>query len=132
MSDAPPSGMNTHQTTSERRLVTRRTLIAGVALLALEGLPRLADAAVNGNIGIDLPGPPRLVPVPVAPAVVYAPGVQANYFQYGGRYYVFTNDVWYVGPRYNGPWVVARHVPAPVLRVPVRYYHAPPAEWRHW
>jgi hypothetical protein len=124
--------MNTHTTTSDRSLVTRRTLVAGLGLLALGGLPRLAEAAVNVNIGIDLPGPPRLVPVPAAPAVVYAPAVHANYFQYSGRYYVFTNDVWYVGPRYNGPWVVAQHVPAPVLGVPVRYYRTPPPAWRHW
>ena len=103
--------------------------MAGLALLALDGLPRRAEAAVSVNIGIDLPGPPRLVPVPVAPAVVYAPAVHANYFQHGGRYYVFTNDVWYVGPRYNGPWVVASKAP-PAPRA--RYYRVPPPAWRHW
>ncbi len=35
---------------------------------------------------------------------------------------------WYVGPSYDGPWisVAAQFVPAPLLRIPVRYYHEPP------
>ena len=39
---------------------------------------------------------------------------------------ITTNDV---GPRYNGPWMVAQPVPPPVLAVPVRYYQVPPPAW---
>ena len=58
----------------------RRTLIGGVAILMLIGSARLADAQVSVNIGINLPGPPRLVAVPATPVVMYAPSVGANYF----------------------------------------------------
>ena len=54
----------------------RRTLIGGVAILMLIGSARLADAQVSVNIGINLPGVPRLVAVPATP-VMYAPSVGA-------------------------------------------------------
>ena len=57
----------------------RRTLIGSVAVLMLVGAARLADAQVSVNIGINLPGAPRLVAVPATP-VMYAPSVGANYF----------------------------------------------------
>ena len=112
----------------------RRTLIGGVAILMLIGSARLADAQVSVNIGINLPGPPRLVAVPATPVVMYAPSVGANYFFYGNRYYVFANDGWFVGPGYNGPWTIVapEFVPRPILRVPVRYYRVPPPAWRGW
>jgi hypothetical protein len=85
------------------------------------------------NIGIDLPGPPELVSVPGTP-VLYAPAVSANYFFYGGQYYAFTGDAWYVSPGYNGPWVIVAPelVPRPILAVPVQYYRARPSAWRPW
>src|SRR5215831_19370542 len=66
--------------------------------------------------------------------VAYAPDVSANYFQYGGQYYVFNNGGWYTARGYNGPWVAVapQYVPRPLLTVPVRYYHAPPPAWRGW
>ena len=111
----------------------RRTLIGGVAILMLVGSARLADAQVSVNIGINLPGVPRLVAVPATP-VMYAPSVGANYFFYGNRYYVFANDGWFVSPGYNGPWTIVapEFVPRPILRVPVQYYRVPPPAWRGW
>jgi len=34
----------------------------------------------------------------------------------------------------NGPWTVVQpvHLPTPILRVPVRYYHVRPAQWHAW
>jgi hypothetical protein len=92
-----------------------------------------SQAAVSVNIGVNLPAPPQLVIVPGTP-VAYAPAVPANYFFYGGQYYVFNNGMWYLGPTYNGPWAVLapQYVPRPLLVVPVRYYHAVPPGWRHW
>lgn len=71
--------------------------------------------------------------VPDSP-VKYAPAVGANYFFYGGHYYVFTDSGWHVGRTYKGPWVIVQpaYVPLPLLTVPVRYYHAPPAHWKRW
>jgi hypothetical protein len=85
------------------------------------GLPNL-------SIGINLPVYPQLVQVPNYP-VYYAPGVQSNYFFYDGVYWVYQGDNWYASDWYNGPWglVEPDAVPLYVLRVPVRYYRAPPA-----
>jgi hypothetical protein len=107
--------------------------MAGLMIATLAGSVGAAHAAVNVNIGINVPAPPHLVAVPGTP-VQYAPTVAGNYFFYGGRYYVFSNGNWYQGPGYNGPWVVVApaYVPRPLLTVPVRYYHTTPAEWRRW
>jgi hypothetical protein len=116
----------------------RRILFDGISTLMLFGLilfglPNLGHAQVSVNIGINLPGPPQLVPVP-ATAVMYAPGVGANYFFYGSEYYVFANGGWYVSPRHNGPWVLVapEFVPRPILMVPIQYYRVPPPAWQHW
>jgi len=75
--------------------------------------------------------PPQLVVVPGTP-VYYAPGLNANFFYYGGRYYAFDNDAWFVASAYNGPWafIAAQYVPQPVLAVPVQYYKVPPGHWK--
>lgn len=113
------------------RPVSRRVFTGSVLALAVgAALPAWGQV----HIDINLPGPPRLVPVPSSPAIAYAPGVNANYFSYGGEYYVFSDGAWYASRRYNGPWFAVRPevVPRPLLGVPVRYYHRPPAAWRQW
>lgn len=92
-----------------------------------------AGAEVNVNLGINLAAPPQLVPVPATP-VMYAPAVGANYFFYGGQYYVFAKGGWYASRGHNGPWVVLapEMVPRPILAVPVRYYRLPPPAWKGW
>src|SRR5262245_17266023 len=112
----------------------RRMVLCSLLAVALAGVSAgAAQAQVSVNIGINLPAPPSLIIVPGTP-VAYAPAVPANYFFYGGQYYVFSNSVWYVAPRYDGPWVVVApaYVPAPILTVPVRYYRAQPAHWKPW
>ena len=85
------------------------------------------------SIGINLPVYPELVQVPGYP-VYYAPRVNSNYFFYDGMYWVYQGDNWYASSWYNGPWglVAPDVVPLFVLRVPVRYYRAPPAYFRGW
>ena len=109
----------------------RRLAIAAFLVSFLSAGP--GHAGVSVNIGIDLPGPPELVPVP-GTTVLYAPAVPGNYFFYAGQYYAFARGVWYAGPGYNGPWVVVAPelVPRPILAVPVRYFHNPPREWHAW
>ncbi|HMK73701.1 MAG TPA: hypothetical protein VK454_10210, partial [Myxococcaceae bacterium] len=57
-----------------------------------------------------------------------------NYFFYDGLYWVFVNDGWYASSWYNGPWrvVAPASVPLFVLRIPVRYYRAPPVYFHGW
>lgn len=111
----------------------RRMLIGGFTVLLLLGVGRIADAQVSVNIGINLPAPPALVAIPSSP-VTYAPSVGANYFFYGGEYWVFSNGAWYASRGHNGPWAVVgpEFVPRPILGVPVQYYHVPPPAWRGW
>ncbi len=110
-------------------------LAGSVALGAVLAAPaRAADVHVGVHIGVPPPpaivfeAPPRLVVVPGYPHVHYAPDVSVNFFSYGGRYYTYDNDGWFVAHDHGGPWryVDRRHVPGPLLRVPSRYYHVPP------
>ena len=90
------------------------------------GLPGL-------SIGINVPVYPTLVLVPNYP-VYYAPAGPSNYFFYDGVYWVFQSDNWYASSWYDGPWtfVSPDAVPLFILRIPVRYYLAPPAYFRRW
>jgi hypothetical protein len=83
----------------------RRIWLGALAWIVVLTAATAAPAAVNVNIGITLPAPPRLIVVPGTP-VAYAPSVPGNYFLYAGRYYVFGNGVWYTSRGYNGPWLV--------------------------
>jgi hypothetical protein len=85
------------------------------------------------SIGVNFPVYPEFVRVPGYP-VYYAPRVNTNVFFYDGLYWVYHHDTWYASTWYNGPWseVVPEAVPVYVLRVPVRYYRAPPAYFSYW
>lgn len=99
----------------------RKTLLA-VCLAA--GVSGFASADVRIHLSLF----PDLVPVPGYP-VYYAPGVEANFFFYDGMYWLYDDDGWYMSNWYDGPWeyVDPDDVPLFVLRVPLRYYRAPPA-----
>jgi len=107
-----------------------------VALLAVVMVTPV-HAQVHVDIGIHFPAPPPLVVVPETPWVQYVPPVPpvpaepANLFFYNGQYWAFANGGWYLGPGYNGPWIVVapEFVPRPVLLVPMPYYHVPPGHW---
>lgn len=119
----------------------RTTTILAAVILAgtLTSTPaRAADVHVGVNIGIPAPvyhfdAPPELVVVPGVPHVRYAPNVDVNFFAYGERYYTYHDGGWFVAADQYGPWsyVEPRYVPAPVLRVPVRYYHVAPRHYHY-
>jgi len=110
----------------------RKMTLAAAVMAAVIGSAFLAQAQVSVDIGIHLGSPPPLVVVPES-RVMYAPSVSGNFFFYQGGYYVFSRGAWYMAPRHDGPWVVVapEFVPRPLLVVPVRYYTAPPREWKH-
>lgn len=115
----------------------RYALIA-LSILLGTATPVMAQVSVGiaipgVSIGINLPVYPELVLVPGYP-VYYAPRLPANYFFYDGLYWVYQHDNWYVSSWYNGPWDLVQpdDVPLFVLRVPVRYYLAPPVYFYGW
>jgi hypothetical protein len=115
-----------------------RSLVLAI-VLALAGITPAAAQMSFGfssggvSIGVNVPVYPRLVAVPGYP-VYYAPDLPTNYFFYDGLYWVFQDGNWYESTWYNGPWQLAPpdSVPLYILRVPVRYYHRPPAFFRGW
>ncbi|MES2015083.1 MAG: hypothetical protein V4484_01205 [Pseudomonadota bacterium] len=107
----------------------RLPLLVLCVLLGMAGVP----ASAQLSIGLTLSSYPRLVRVPGYP-VYYAPSLRSNYFFYDGLYWVYLDDNWYVSRWYNGPWELVEPdvVPLYVLRVPVRYYRAPPPYFLDW
>ena len=105
---------------------TATSALAEVSIGVGIGLPGV-------SIGINVPAYPQLVPVPGYP-VYYAPSMSSNYFFYDGMYWVYVDDNWYASSWYNGPWALVGPdvVPAFILRIPVRYYRAPPTYFRAW
>jgi hypothetical protein len=111
-----------------------------VLLCMLSGAVTPAVAQASGAIGLpqvqirhNVPVYPQFVQVPSNP-VYYAPQLNANYFFYDGMYWVYERDNWYASDWYNGPWAIVppRHVPAYILRVPVRYYRSRPHSFQGW
>jgi len=85
------------------------------------------------SIGVNFPVYPQFVRVPNYP-VYYVPRASSNVFFYDGLYWAYQRDRWYASTWYNGPWgeVMPEAVPVYVLRVPVRYYSAPPTYFSGW
>jgi hypothetical protein len=111
----------------------RHRFIALFIALACATAAAPAPAQVSVSIGINVPAYPQLVLVPGHP-VYYAPQVRANFFFFDGVYWVLQGENWYMSAWFNGPWefVQPAYVPYAVLRVPVRYYRAPPPYFRGW
>lgn len=115
-----------------RLLIIALSLCLGAASAARAQLS-IGFSLPGVSIGINVPLYPELVRVPGYP-VYYAPGLSANYFFYDGLYWVYQRDNWYASNWYDGPWgqVAPEGVPLFVLRLPVRYYRAPPPYFRGW
>jgi len=115
-----------------------RYIIILLSMLIWPVLPANAQVSIgigtpNLSIGINMPVYPEFVRVPSYP-VYYAPQTGFNLFFYDGLYWAYQGDNWYASSWYNGPWglVSPMYVPVYVLRVPVRYYRAPPPYFHGW
>jgi hypothetical protein len=115
-----------------------RQLLVGLCILCCSVTSTVAQVSIGigfpgVSIGINLPVYPEFVQVPGYP-VYYAPRLSSNFFFYDGMYWVYEGDNWYASSWYNGPWglVDPWYVPVFVLRIPVRYYRAPPPYFRAW
>jgi hypothetical protein len=133
----------------------RTLVLTALVCLAFAGPVGADGVKIGVGVNIGVPAPPPVIvttpppPVVVAPPVVvtppvvttlpqlvavpgssvfYAPGVELNFFAYGGRYYSFHHGGWFVATTHGGPWVAVApsRVPRPVLAVPVAYYKVPP------
>ncbi len=113
----------------------RHKLIVLCMLLGSGGaaLAQSGYGAPEVSIGINLSSYPQMSRVPGYP-VYYASGLASNLFFYDGMYWAYQGDNWYASSWYNGPWesVSPDYVPMYVLRVPVRYYRAPPRYFYAW
>jgi hypothetical protein len=119
-------------------MLKMRHIIIVLGALSYTGLSSAVQVSIGMSVpgvslGINLPVYPELDVVPGYP-VYYAPDLDANYFFYDGTYWLYQNDNWYASSWYNGPWDLVNpdDVPAFILRVPVRYYRAPPLYFRAW
>jgi hypothetical protein len=115
-----------------------RHLLIGLCILCCSLASTVAQVSIGigfpgVSIGINLPVYPEFVQVPGYP-VYYAPRLNSNFFFCDGMYWVYEGDNWYASSWYNGPWglVDPLYVPVFVLRIPVRYYRAPPPYFRGW
>ena len=109
-------------------------LLAGLLITTGSAFARVdVHIAIPAPPSIVIDAPPRVVVVPGVPTVQYAPDVSYNYFTYGGQYYTYHNNAWFVSSAYGGPWTYVErvHVPGPLLSVPVRYYHSAPRYSRY-
>ena len=79
----------------------------GLAIVLAFAVVGPAGAQVSIDIGIRLPSPPPLAVIPNT-IVYYAPDAPANVFFYGHQYWVYQPTGWYVGPNWNGPWVIVQ------------------------
>lgn len=115
------------KTTHERSYAIAILLTA--AFLATQ--PLRAD-----EIKIKLPAPPvPKIVLPAPPPMIWLPDPQVyvahdsphHIFFHSGRYYLFHQDAWFIGPAYNGPWSVIK---AKQLPPGLRNYR--PDNWGHY
>lgn len=106
------------------------SVLLGVALVALVGLPSRGEAGVNVAISVNgpplpayvVPAPPSVIPIP-GTYVYCAPDVGVDMLFYGGFWYRPHGGHWYRARSYNGPWawISPARVPHAVVALPPDY-----------
>ena len=119
-----------------------KTILAAVALtIAMAGayVPT-AHAHVDVSVGVAVPPPPvvtferepQVVLVPQT-QVYYVPGLDYDFYRFGGWWYVNRDGYWYSSRSYRGPFapVAFERVPHAIVAIPASYHHHPihPAHW---
>jgi hypothetical protein len=102
---------------------------AGAALYWTVGAPAAADVDVHVHVPapvVVLPAPPPMVWLP-GPRIYIAHGAPHRIFFNDDRYYLFHDDVWFVGPGYGGPWarIKIKQVPPGLRKFKAR-------DWDGW
>ena len=99
------------------RLVLKLLVI--LAMMAVPGTAGSQEIRIN-------PVPPGVKPqwtqVPGAPQVSWAPNLPTDVFRYRGKYYFFWEDIFYSGPKPEGPWKVVEKVPQVFYNVDPAYF----------
>jgi hypothetical protein len=123
--------------------LARSTLTA--ILFATTLLPASVLLADEIKIRVPAPPAPRIV-LPAAPPMIWLPGLQVyvahdtphNIFFHEGHYYLFHQNVWYLGPGYAGPWtaVTVKQVPPGLRKYRSEYWNEYEREadhrYRNW
>src|SRR5262249_8211384 len=73
---------------------------------------------------------PDVVLVPNTRVYVVEDDYDDDMFRYGGYWYTYHDDFWYLAPTYRGPFMVfgVRRVPRAIIQVPPGHWHHRP----HW
>jgi len=89
---------------------------------------------VSGSLQINLGNSPRWNSVPGTGVRELRDGGPPNYdvFAYGGSYYAYDNNRWYMSNRPDGGFIVIddRDVPSAFIRVPRDHWRNDPSGWR--
>lgn len=75
--------------------------------------------------------PPRLILIRGV-GVYYAPEADDDIFFYGGTWYYFSGDTWYLSQSHKGPWeeIQQNALPTVMFRVPPENFKRVPPGWR--
>src|SRR5262245_38946078 len=111
-------------------MAKKTSFVAAVAVAV--GIWAGTAAANDVNVGpptFVVSSPPAIVIIP-GTSVYRVPGASFNLFMFGGSYYSFHNDSWFIAGTYSGHWniIAVEQVPKLVLGVPVTYYKIPPGQ----
>jgi hypothetical protein len=108
--------------------------------LTLICYPKVGNARVDVNIGVNIGPPPPPIVIAAPPPVVVIPGtyvyfppdVRVDIFFYQGYWYRPHHGHWYRSAVYNGKWVYVQpaRVPHALVRVPPDFRRVPPGHQR--
>jgi hypothetical protein len=78
---------------------------------------KIAKAGAAPAVTVSYAGEPKFEPVP-ATEVARAVNTGNDIIQYGDKYYLCYEGMWYVAPKPTGPWAATADVPAAIYEIP--------------
>lgn len=103
--------------------------VAGAVMFWTAGGPTAADIDVHVHVAppvVVLPAPPPMVWLP-GPHIYIAHGAPHRIFFNSDRYYLFHDNVWFVGPGYGGPWSRVK-----IKQLPPGLHKFKAKDWNDW